>query len=84
VSGELFRETTEFDLEYMKESNLPGKSVEENLEDISKQLKDLNDLLNSAKGINSLLVESPEQCQERLEKLSRNMKKETKKNKRTE
>ena len=78
ISGELFKEVTDFDLSYMKQSNLPGKSVEENLEDISKQLKDLNTLLNSAKGMNSLLVESPEQYQKRVEKLVREAKRKSK------
>ena len=41
VSGQMFDESTDYDLDYLKQTTLPGKTTEENLEDIAKQLKDL-------------------------------------------
>ena len=78
IYNEMFTDIIEFDLSYLKQATLPGKSIEENLEDISKQLKDLHTLLNSAKGMNSLLVESPEQYQKRVGKLVREAKRKSK------
>lgn len=67
VSGQLFDESTNFDLDYIKQSTLPGKTTEENLEDISKHLKDITDILKSARGMNSFLVETPDQYHARLQ-----------------
>jgi hypothetical protein len=78
TSGELFKEVTEFDLSYMRQSNLPGKSVEENLEDISKHIKDLNALLGSVKGWNALLVETPEQNQKKITKMAQEVRRKAK------
>ncbi len=78
VYNEMYNENIEFDLSYLKQATLPGKSVEENLEDISKQLKDLYTLLNSAKGMNSLLIESPEQHQKRMERWAQETKRKVK------
>ncbi len=63
----MFDENTDFNLEYMKQSTLPGKTTEENLEDISKQLKDLTEIFRSTRGMNSLLVESPSEYETRLQ-----------------
>ncbi len=68
VSGELYRDTTEYDLSYLKQATVPGKTVEENLEDIAKYMKEVNSFLKSVKGMNSLLVESPDEYHDRLEK----------------
>lgn len=67
VSGQLFDESTYFDLDYLKQAILPGKTAEENLEDISKHLKDITDILKSARGMNSFLVETPDQYHSRLQ-----------------
>lgn len=67
VSGHLFDEVTDFDLDYLKQSTLPGKTTEENLEDISKHLKEVTDILKSARGMNSFLVETPDQYHVRLQ-----------------
>jgi len=53
VSGQLFDESTDYDLDYLKQSTLPGKTTEENLEDISKQLKDITEIFRSVRGMNS-------------------------------
>ncbi len=67
VSGQIFDENTDFDLEYLKQSTLPGKTTEENLEDIHKQLKDLTEVFRSTRGMNSFLVESPSEYETRLQ-----------------
>lgn len=67
VSGQMFDESTDFDLEYLKQSTLPGKTIEENLEDISKQLKDLTEIFRSTRGMNSFLVETPNEYETRLQ-----------------
>lgn len=69
VSGQLFEKTTDYDLDYLKQSTLPGKTTEENLEDISKQLKDVTDILRSVRGMNSLLVETPEEYHARIQSM---------------
>jgi hypothetical protein len=63
----MFDESTDFDLEYLKQAKLPGKTVEENLEDISKQLKDLTEIFKNARGMNSFLVETPIEYETRLQ-----------------
>jgi len=67
VSGQMFDENTDFNLEYLKQSTLPGKTIEENLEDISKQIKDLTEIFKSARGMNSFLVETPIEYEKRLQ-----------------
>jgi hypothetical protein len=67
ISGQLFDESTYFDLDYLKQAILPGKTVEENLDDISKQLKDIADIFKSARGMNSFLVETPNEYHTRLQ-----------------
>lgn len=67
ASGQLYDESTDFDLDYLKQSTLPSKTTEENLEDISKQIKDLTDIFKSIRGMNSLLVETPIDYQNRLQ-----------------
>lgn len=59
VDGRLFTESTDFDLEYLREAGLPNKSTEEILEDICKELKDLKQNFKSVTGLNSILIESP-------------------------
>jgi hypothetical protein len=49
VSGQLFDESTDYDLDYLKQSTVPGKTTEENLEDIAKQLKDLTEAIKSTR-----------------------------------
>jgi len=67
VSGQMFDEKTDFDLEYLRQSTLPDKTTEENLEDISKPLKDLIGILKSTSGMNSFLVETPSEYKTRLQ-----------------
>lgn len=67
LSGQMFDENTDFDLDYLKQSTLPSKTTEENLEDISKQLKDLTEIFRSTRGMNSFLVETPSEYETRLQ-----------------
>jgi hypothetical protein len=69
VSGEYYADTTEFDLSYLKQATMSGGTIEENLEDISKSLKEIISFLKSVKGSNSLLVKTPDEYQSRLEEL---------------
>lgn len=68
IHHEIYRESTEHDLAYLKQATRPGKSVEDHLESISKELKDLVGLLKSARGMHSILVESPDQYHARLQR----------------
>lgn len=61
VFGEAYKELTEHDLEFMKQATVPANTIEESLDEISRQIKDMNSLLKSVKGANSLLVQTPEQ-----------------------
>ncbi|MGC1378960.1 MAG: hypothetical protein WA821_22210, partial [Anaerolineales bacterium] len=67
ISGQLFDESTDYDLAYLKQSTLPGKTTDENLEDISKELKDISNILGSVRGTNSLLVETPDEYNARIQ-----------------
>jgi hypothetical protein len=67
ISGQLFDEITNIDLEYLKQTTLPGKTTEDNLEDISKQLKELTQIFRSTRGMNSFLVETPTEYRARLQ-----------------
>jgi len=51
----------------LKQSTLPGKTTEENLEDISKQFKDLTGIFRSIRGMNSFLIETPSEYETRLQ-----------------
>jgi hypothetical protein len=47
AAGQLFCENTDYDLDYLQQSTLPGKTVEENLEDISKQLEEITEIFRN-------------------------------------
>lgn len=64
----VYKESLKYDIAYLKQATLPRKSVAENLESISKKLGDLVSLLKTAQGMNSFLVETPEQYYERLQR----------------
>ncbi len=68
VQHDVYQESTEYDIVYLKQATLPRKSEAENLESISKKLDDLVSLLKSAQGMNSFLVETPSQYHDRLER----------------
>lgn len=68
IHGERFSETVPTDLAYLKQATRPEKSVEEQLESLSQEVHKLVSVLESARGMNSLLVESPEQYQSRLQR----------------
>ena len=67
--GRDFGETFEYDLAYLKQATVPSKTIEENLAEIAAHLKEIEGLLKSVRGINSLLVETPEQFNERIAKI---------------
>jgi anion-transporting ArsA/GET3 family ATPase len=51
----------------MKQATVPRKSTEENLEELTKELKELVAVLKSVRGTDSLLVETPDQYAARLD-----------------
>ena len=71
VSDVLYKEKTDHDLSYLKQATVPGKTVEENLEDISKILGELSGLIKNARGMNSILVETPDQYHNRISQMQR-------------
>jgi multidrug efflux pump subunit AcrB len=68
IHHEIYRESAEHDLAYLKQATRPGKSVEDNLEAISKELEGLARLLKGVCHGDSVLVESPDQYHARLRK----------------
>jgi hypothetical protein len=69
VSGQMFDESTDYDLDYLKQSTLPGKTTEENLEDISNQLKDITGIFKSVRGMNSFHIETPDEYHTQIQAL---------------
>ena len=72
IHGEIYRDSTEHDLAYLKQATAPGRSIEDNLGAMSEELKKLVTLLDSVRGrgfANSILVESPEEHEARLQQL---------------
>ena len=67
--GQAFEEIFEYDLAYLKQATVPPKTIEENLAEIAAHLKEIGEVLKSVRGINSLLVETPEQFNERIAKI---------------
>jgi hypothetical protein len=63
VTGQTFKEKTDFDLAYMRQWTLPHKSAEESLVAMTKEIKRLADLFERTKSWdgNALLVQTPEQ-----------------------
>lgn len=66
ISGELFTPSVDYDLEYLKQATLPGKTIDENLEDISKHLKDIKDIFQGVHKDNSILVQTPKEYENRF------------------
>lgn len=63
----VYADSTDCDLAYMKQATVPRKSTEENLEALTKELKELVAVLKSVRGTGSLLVETPDQYAARLD-----------------
>jgi hypothetical protein len=59
IANKPFKESITHDLEYLKQTTHPLKSLGERLKDISDELKDLNKTFDRVRGMNSLLVQSP-------------------------
>lgn len=69
IYGETFRENTSQNLEYLRQTTAPGKSIEEGLGDITKELKELHTLLSRVEKFGALQVETPDQNRLRMEKM---------------
>ncbi len=69
ASHQKFTEKVEIDLSYLKQATVPGKTIEEHLSDIHKDLDTLGKDFRSIKGFGSLLVESPDEQSLRMNRL---------------
>jgi hypothetical protein len=69
VYGESYREKVVQNLEYLRQTTLPGKSVEDNLAEITKELNDLKSILKGVEHSGSLHIEAPAQYINRLEQV---------------
>ena len=65
--GEKISDSIEYDLEYLKDSHLPGKTMEKSLAEISDHLKNINGQFNQLRIENSQLVYSIKEYCNRLE-----------------
>jgi hypothetical protein len=70
IFQERFTEEFEDDLSYLVQANVPAKSVEEVLSDIDNQLKELIKTIKSTTKLGSVMVETPEMQNSRLQKES--------------
>lgn len=68
-SHQKFIERIETDLSYLKQATVPGKSIEDHLSEIHKDLDSFVKDFRSVKGFGSLLVESPREESLRIEQL---------------
>lgn len=66
VSGKPFSDTVIHDLEYLKQATLPEKTIEENLLEISREIKAIKRVLESVRGTNSIVVERRDDYLSRL------------------
>lgn len=66
IWGEIYEETIDHNLEYLKQATVPGRTVEDHLKTISEQLKSLVQLVQNSRGLDSFLVETPEQYYSRM------------------
>jgi hypothetical protein len=66
IHNEIYQDSTEQDLEYLREAHTPGKTSEESLVTISKELRELVKLLRGVQHFGAFRVESPEQQMTRL------------------
>jgi hypothetical protein len=70
VYGEMFTENISQDLEYLRQTTVQAKSVEEALSDITKELKELHTFLSSVEKFGALQIETPDQNRLRLERMA--------------
>lgn len=69
IFGDRFTETIDHDLEYLREVTLPRKTTEDHLEVIGKEISELTSLIKKAQGLNSFLVETPDEYSSRMKPL---------------
>jgi hypothetical protein len=71
IFGDLYTDNFVQNLEYLRQSTVLGKSIEDNLGEITKEIKDLRELLTRAEHFGALQVETPDQNRQRIELLAR-------------
>lgn len=69
IFGDSFNESVEHNLEYLKQVTLPRKTADDYLQDISKELSELTRLIKKAQGLNSFVIESPDEYSSRMKSL---------------
>jgi hypothetical protein len=67
VTFQTYSEETEVNLSYLKQVNRPEKTYAEAIGDLTTEVNRVANLLESARGVGSLLVETPSQQQARIE-----------------
>jgi hypothetical protein len=67
VYGEFFKETSNQNLEYLRQTTVPGKSVEDNLAEIAKVLNEIKKLFQGVQNFGAIQIETPQQHHQRLE-----------------
>jgi len=65
--GEFFREKLVQNLEYLRQTTVPGKSTEEHLAEIAKVLNDIKSIMTKVENFGALQIETPEQNNQRIE-----------------
>ncbi len=68
IFHEAYQETLDYDLEYMRQATIPGKTAEDHLKIISEGLDKLVRLLEKAQGTSPLLIETLDQRGNRLKR----------------
>lgn len=58
VFGEIIKDKIEYDLAYLKDAHIPGRTIEESLDQIAKQMKSLDDLFKKVEKGGSLIIQT--------------------------
>lgn len=65
-AGEKIKDSIEYDLEYLRDSHLPSKTMDKSLAEVSEHLKNIHGLFQQIKRGESILVQTPEEYYNRL------------------
>jgi hypothetical protein len=68
--GEIFKEKLNQNLDYLRQTTVPGKSTEDNLAEIAKVLSEINSGFKRVENFGAIQVETPQQGSQRLERIA--------------
>ena len=71
TSGEFYKEKLDQNLEYLRQTTMPGKSIEDNLAEIVKELNEIKSVFKSAEKFGAIQIETPQQNAQRINKMAR-------------